>query len=472
VRAAPGQEGGPVSAKQLRTHLLAEELVRVRPRPALGLAAAVLAGVAVAALSAPPGALPTSESKLSDKAVVKSFPTYDARGKRSGSAAWRLTKAGGNCCEVLVTATRTGRLIEFGGTYPIYSDDHGRTWTEIAPTAPSTSRLPNPGPRKIAGGEGTVVQAPGGDILGIGWDPYSGDRLQSFFYSAKEKKWYYQEAPLHEPFYDREWVAVAKGPFTINGTTYPWVALVLSNSNRHAVLMSTDGLNYFTPTQRDLDAVRNPAVKAYLPVKPDPDLDYMQEQAQTGLAGLSQGALSFDKAQGCKTQILTSNGTWSCFSLPNEQTIAGPLHTDSRGWLHEVVAEAGDVTYRISKNGGRTWSSRTFTFPGEPNIETYDFKANGRLGFTVVAAHAKKDNGEFQDMVMKIDTRTGTPKPEKTYFVGAGNLKSTVGLDATSLVDGKSTRVDFTSVAILPDGKIAVSFADKTYDDPAVAILV
>ncbi|MDQ1711086.1 MAG: hypothetical protein QOE45_536 [Frankiaceae bacterium] len=447
--------------------------MRVRPRPALGLAAATLAALAVAALSAPQGALPTSESRLGDKSVVKSFPVYDARGKRAGSAKWRLTKAGGNCCEVLVTATRTGRLIEFGGTYPIYSDDQGRTWTEVAPAVPSTSRLPD-GDLILAGGEGTVVQAPGGDILGIGWDPYSGDRLQSFYYSAQDKKWYYQEAPLHEPFYDREWVAVAKGPFTINGATFPWVALVLSNSNRKAVLMSTDGLNYFTPTQRDLDAVRNAPVNAYLPTQPDPDLDYMQEQAQTGLAGLSRGALSFDRTQTCKTQLLTSNGSWSCFTLPNEHEITGPLHTDSRGWLHEVVTEGGDVTYRLSRNGGRTWTERTFTFPGEPVIETYDFKTNGKLGLTVVAAHADTDDGDpkshvFQDMVMRIDTRSGTPRLEKTYFVGAGNMSSTVGLDATAV--SSNARVDFTSVAILPDGTIAVSFADREYADPAVAIL-
>jgi hypothetical protein len=443
-----------------------------RTAPAAALAVAALAGFAMTALSAPPNALPTSSAPVPDKAVTKSFGVYDAKGHKSGKATWRLTKAGGNCCEVLVTSTRDGKLVEFGGTYPLVSTDQGRTWTEIAPLAPSTSKLPNPGPRKIAGGEGTVVQAPGGDILGIGWDPYSGDRLQSFFYSAKDKKWSYMEAPLHEPFYDREWVAVAKGPFTIAGQTVPWVGLVLSNANREIVLMSTDGLNYFTPTQRDLDAVANGTVKTYLPVTRDADFDYMQEQAQTGLAMVPGGALSFDPARGCKTQILGKTGSWSCFALPNEHELTGPLHTDSRGWLHEVVAEGADVVYRMSKDGGRKWSEQTFHFPGEPAIETYDFKANGKLGMTVVAAHAKKDDGTFQDMVMRFDTHGAKPVLQKTYLVGDGNLKSTVGLDVTSLVDGKSTRVDFTSVAILPDGKIAVSFADKTYDDPAVAILV
>lgn len=443
----------------------------MRRTPLLAAATLALAGLALSAMSAPPGALPTTTTKMADKAEMKQYPVFDAKGRRMGKATWRVTRAGGNCCEVLLHAMRNGRIVEFGGTYPIYSDDQGKTWTEVAPTAPSTSRLPNPGPRKIAGGEGTLVQAPGGDIVAVGWDPYSGDRLQSFLYSAKDKKWYYAEQPLHEPFYDREWVAVAKGPFTINGTTVPWVSLVLSNSNRHLVLMSTDGLNYFTPTQRDLDALRNGTVTGYLPVKPDPDLDYMQEQAQTGLAMLSQYALSFDKAQGCDTQILKSDGSWACFQLPNEVKIEGPLHTDSRGWLHEVRNDGGDMVYRLSKDGGRRWVERVFTFPGAPAVETFDFKAHGKLGVTAIAAHAEKEDGTFQDMVMRINTRTGVPVLERTYFVGDGNLASTVGLDATSLVSGKSNRVDFTSVVILPNGKIGVSFADKTYDDPTIAIL-
>jgi hypothetical protein len=446
--------------------------VRVRKSSVVGLALAGLAGFAVTAFSTPPGALPTATTKMADKAAVKKYRVVNAKGKTLRTASWRVTKAGGNCCEVLVMATRTGRLVEFGGTYPIFSDDQGKTWNEVAPLAPSTSKIPNPGPRKIAGGEGTVVQSPDGDILGIGWDPYSGDRLQSFLYSAKDKKWYYQEAPLHEPFYDREWVAVAKGPFTINGTTVPWVSMVLSNANRELVLMSTDGLNYFTPTQRDADSVRNGAVSQYFSTAKDPDLDYMQPQAQTGLGTLGKSILSFDRSQACKVQTLTKDGTWACFALPNEVELTGPLFTDSRGWVHEVVHDAGEFVYRMSKDGGRHWVEKTFAIPQDMVAETYDVKVNGKLGFAAIATHARKDDGTFQDVVMKIDVRSATPKLDTIYYVGAGNLKSTVGLDVTSLVDGKSTRVDFTSVAILPNGKIAVSFADQEYDDPAIAVLM
>ena len=446
--------------------------MRVRKSPLVGLALAGLAGFTLAAVSSPPGALPTNTSKLPDKSVVKTYKVVDAKGRKTGTAQWRVTKAGGNCCEVLVMATRSGRLVEFGGTYPIYSDDAGRTWTEVAPTVPATAKLPNPGPRKIAGGEGTLVQSPDGDILGVGWDPYSGDRLQSFMYHAKDKKWYYQEAPLHEPFYDREWVAVAKGPFTIAGTKVPWVSMVVSNFHRRAILMSTDGLNYFTPSQRDLDSVANGTVSKFLPTTKDPDLDYMQQQAQTGLGTLAQGILSFDNARGCGTQTLQADGTWACFELPNEQELSGPLFTDSRGWVHEVVKEGGDFMYRMSRNGGRTWTTKTFVLPNDMVSETYDVKINGKLGVAVIATHAEKDDGSFQDVVFKLNVKGATPTLDKIYYVGDGNLKSTVGLDPATLVSGKSNRVDFTSVAILPNGKIAVSFADATYDDPAIAVLV
>ena len=447
--------------------------MHVRKAPLVGLALAMIAGAGMSAFSEPDNALPTTTSKTADKPVTKKYPVVDAKGRKVGTANWRVTKAGGNCCEVLVMATRTGRLVEFGGTYPLFSDDQGKSWQEVAPMVPSTSRLPNPGPRKIAGGEGTVVQSPDGDILGVGWDPYSGDRLQSFLYSAKDKKWYYQEAPLHEPFYDREWVAVAKGPFTINGATVPWVSMVLSNSNRHVVLMSTDGLNYFTPTQRQLDVVRNARTSGYLPTTPDPDLDYMQPQAQTGLGTLAKGVLSFDANRTCPVQTLKSDGSWSCFEMANEADLNGPLFTDSRGWVHEVVHEAGEFVYRLSKDGGRRWTKTTFVLPHDMVAETYDVKVNGKLGIAVIATHAEKDDKQtFQDVVMKIDVRKPTPKLDKIYYVGDGNLASTVGLDVASLLSGASNRVDFTSVAILPNGKIAVSFADKTYHDPAIAVLM
>jgi hypothetical protein len=450
------------------------------PRSSRRRTAALLVGVGVvaastAALSAPPpGALPTTPAKLADKPVTKSYAVLDPRGKKTGTKKWTVTTAGGNCCEVLVAATRSGRLVEFGGQFPVYSDDKGKTWTEIRTLVPATGQLDDASPRQVGGGEGTIVMAPGGDIVGVGWDPYSGDRLQSFLYDAETKTWSYAEAPLHEPFYDRQWMAVAKGPFTIGGQTYPWVSMVLSNFNRRVVLISTDGLNYVRPSRADVEALAGGTVSAF-PVKGDPDLDYMQEHAETRITPLpGGGALSLNAVgtTGCERQVLQRDATWACLGGDGSVEFLGAVHSDSRGWLHDVTVEGDEVTYRISRDGGRSWTTSLLRIPGEANVESWDFKAHGKLGLSAVAVHALKDDGNHQDMVLRIDTKKGRAVHRDTLLVGAGDMEFTAGLDVSGVVSGaKSNRVDFATVAILPNGTIAAGFADKTYDDPAVAVL-
>lgn len=445
-----------------------------RRRSAAALVALGVVVAATAALSAPPDALPTRSKKLADKAVTQVYGVLDTKGKKRGSAKWRVTTAGGNCCEVLVAATRTGRLVEFGGQFPAYSDDKGKSWTEIQTLTPATSQLDDGAPRSVGGGEGTIVMAPGGDIVGVGWDPYSGDRLQSFLYEAKTKTWHYFEAPLHEPFYDREWMAVAKGPFTIGGQTVPWVSMVLSNFNRRVVLISTDGLHYVRPSRTDVEALAGGVVSA-IPVKADPDLDYMQEHAETRITPLpGGGAISLNSvgSTGCEKQVLNRDLSWSCLGGDGELEILGALHSDSRGWLHDVTAEADEVTYRISRDGGRSWTTTTIAVPDEANVESFDYKAHGKLGLSAIALHVQKEDGNHQDMVMRLDTKKGKAVHKDTLLVGKGDMEFTAGLDVSGLVSGaKSNRFDFATVAILPDGKIAVGFVDKTYDDPAVAVL-
>ena len=445
-----------------------------RRRTAAALVALGVVAAATAALSAPPGALPTTSATLADKPVTQTYGVLDAKGRKRGTAKWTVTTAGGNCCEVLVAATRTGRLVEFGGQFPAYSDDKGRSWTEIRTLTPATSQLDDASPRAVGGGEGTIVMAPGGDIVGVGWDPYSGDRLQSFLYEAKTKTWSYGEMPLHEPFYDREWMAVAKGPFTIAGQTVPWVSMVLSNFNRRVVLISTDGITYLRPSRTDVEAIAGGTVSA-IPVKADPDLDYMQEHAETRITPLpGGGAISLNAvgSTGCEKQVLNNDATWSCVGGDGSLDVEGALHSDSRGWLHDVKAEGDEVLYRISRDGGRSWTSTTVAVPGEANIESMDYKAHGKLGLSAVALHVKKEDGNNQDLVLRFDTRKGRAVHRDTLLVGKGDMAFTAGLDVSGLVSGaKSNRFDFATVAILPDGKIAVGFVDKTYDDPAVAVL-
>ena len=449
--------------------------VRNRPRTALLLAAGLVVAAAATALSAPLTALPTSERKFADKPVVETYKVLDAKGKPKGTATWRVNTAGGNCCEVLVHATRDGRIVEFGGSFPAVSSDQGRTFTEIRPLTPPTSDFDDSAPRQVGGGEGTVVMAPGGDIVGVTWDPYSGDRLQSFLYSAKEKKWFYGEMPVHEPFYDREWVAVAKGPFTVRGTTAPWISMVLSNFSRKVILMSLDGINYFTPSNADLESLAGGTETRRLTGPKDPDLDYMQGHSETRIVPVpGGGALSVAAVGGstCKTQYLKTNGTWACYKADGF-SVEGALHADSRGWLHDIAVGGDEVTYRLSRDGGKTWSTSMFAIPGGASaVESYDFKAHGKLGITALALHVLKDDDKHQDMVMKLDTKRGTPRLVETYLIGKGDMKFTSGLDVSGLIENKkSNRFDFASVAILPDGTLAVAFVDKKYDDPATAVL-
>src|SRR5579885_1262650 len=94
--------------------------------------AAALASLAVALGSATafaiegPGPVPSTGATptlVAENVRVSAYPVYDARGRKVGTAKWRISPAGGNCCETYVAATPTGRIVEAGGTYPWYTDD-------------------------------------------------------------------------------------------------------------------------------------------------------------------------------------------------------------------------------------------------------------------------------------------------------------------------------------------------------------
>ena len=438
--------------------------MRRAQRAGLALALVAAVGASVVAHSEPTDfdAVVTTDF---EPAVTKAFPVYNTAGKKIRTQQWRLTKTGGNCCEVLVSTTATGRLLEFGGSYVRYSDDRAKTWKKVAPITP------------LYNGEGAVVPAPGGDVVGIGWDPYTGDHLQSFKYTAKTKKWQYAETPLHAPLYDRPWVVVAKGPFTIDGETVPWVSVVLSGyvAWNDLALISTDGLNYRPPTTRMLDSLRGALpVSRWLEPQRDADLDYIQPQTRAHLTPLAGGGLLGNNSgaldSGCSTGLLGRNGAWSCYTAPNGETYADSrLLVDSRGWLHRVTPGAsnlvaGELEYSVSTNGGRSWSSTTIA-PLRGVIEQYDFKVHAKSGVAALVAHVKQNDPALErDVVFKLDIRRAKPRVSELLYVGDGDGVFTAGLA------GGATRFDFVSVAILPDGKLVASFADKTYADPALAV--
>src|ERR687895_768547 len=216
------------------------------------LAAGVAVATAVLASSASgqlPVALDAQVVPIAPPVAEATYPAQDygkdgvpSADDRAGTTTWRVVQATGNCCENYVTTSAGGRLLDFGGTYVNYSDDRGVTWKRVTPLTP------------LVNGEGTITMAPGGDVVGVGWDPYSGDHLQAFKYEADTGKWRYTEVPVHQPFYDREWVAVVPGPFTIDGETVPYISFLKGGwPSKELWYWSTDGLNYTNVSSKIVD---------------------------------------------------------------------------------------------------------------------------------------------------------------------------------------------------------------------------
>lgn len=102
--------------------------------------------------------------------------------------------------------------------------------------------------------------------------------------------------------------------------------------------------------------------------------------------------------------------------------------------------------------------------PGVP-AQVTDFSPPVRLAsFDVTdfgkAMHAR-DGGKNtdQDLLYKIDITTNASRLLRLYEIGRGDV------DASSGGPPADIRFDFNTVAILPDGRIAVSFLDSTTDE-------
>jgi hypothetical protein len=209
---------------------------------------------------------------------TSSFATVDYGKHRTGKTTWRVVQGTGNCCENYLAVTKAGRLLDFGGTYVNYTDDLGLHWKQMQPATPPVN------------GEGTLDLAPNGDVIAIGWDAYSGDHLQAFKYEAFSGKWWWTEQPLHTPFYDREWVTVVPGPFSIGGATYPYVSFLKGGyPSKELWLYSTDGLTYDNASVKFADDTQNGSKTGPLPTAKLGTADWTQGNSNTGLAALGAG---------------------------------------------------------------------------------------------------------------------------------------------------------------------------------------
>lgn len=394
------------------------------------------------------------------KPKVQAWPVYDGDGMRN----WRVVLGLGNCCETYVATDAAGRLYEYGGTYIFVSPDEGVTWSRVDNVIPNVQA------------EGALVGAPGGDLLGVNWDPYTGDQLFSHKYVAATGKWYTSRTPLHQPFFDRPWVAVVEGPFDVQGMIVPYISFLMSGyAHGDLMYVSYDGLNYQLP---DTSILAQGIVPLRLEFPPDPDRDWTQSIRDSSVYPLDGGyglRGRADLQQPCEADaVITESAAWACPDwmdalLPPE---AGEVvRVDSTGALHITTADVGGRTidHRVSSDGGKTWRRARARLPRGLVIEEWDVQANAVTDQVAVAVHASQTadgKGKDQDLVVRFTGLQDELRVKEVLLVGDGD--HVFGSSLTSEAD----RFDYTTVAVLPSGRVALSFGDRRRVPPAIAVEV
>jgi hypothetical protein len=373
-----------------------------------------------------------------------------ARDDKISKARFRVVKRTGNCCENYLTSSSRGRLFDIGGSYINFTDDNGASWESVRPPAP------------LVNGEGTMATGPGGDVLGVEWDPYSGDHLVSYKYDAEGEAWSYLEAPLHTPFYDRPWLSVVPGPFTVPTGEVPYVTFVDGYPHTGQLLYSTDGLAYLPASSPFIDDELEEPVESWIPVKKMAELDWIQPNTNSPIIPLGGGrALTPPDSFGNTWSILNPETLrWAPFTLPGGADLRGRMLVDGKGRIHNLVTSAEGFDYRISTNGGRSWTSTSIVLPpATTNVGglLYDFRANSKVGIAAVTLHARRGDSDL-DLLYKLDITTNKPRLTHLYEIGKGDI------DASNSGPPAQIRFDFATVTILPNGKLAVSFLDSTTD--------
>jgi hypothetical protein len=370
-----------------------------------------------------------------DSTVVKPYATtdYSSGTPVQGTTDWRVITGTGNAAELWLTTTQEGRLYDLGGRYLNYSDDRGLSWKSVRPIDP------------LVNGEGSVVIAPNGDVLGVTWDPYAGDRVWTYKYSAAEKKWYYSINVFHTPFWDRPGIDVIPGPFTTPTGTVPYITFIngFPHDEWH---YSLDGLNYPFTTSLSADEATTADIQGWIDTKPDASFDWIQPNQYFPF-----GVLGGGKALMGSLMFTGEDMHWHKFSLPaGAPALPNGFQVDSRGWLHSAARVGSGFVYRISSDGGRSWKSVSI-----PDAQPGDLRANAAAG--VAAVWGIKGT---QDLLYKIDISTDQPRLLRRYVVGKGDDCRCQGIGFYGVQGGH--RYDFPSVAIFPDGRLAVSFMDST----------
>jgi len=322
------------------------------------------------------------------------------------------------------------------------------------------------------------VAAPGGDVLGVAWDLNAADQLQFFKYEADTKQWLYTQMPMHLPYYDREWIGVVPGPVTVGGQTYEYVSFVKGGGpSKDVWFYSTDGLNYLAVTSPTLELMLGSAgVRSPLRTVAHPALDWVQPNTTSGMTTLGGGAmltapdwLNGVLGVGSYGLLDAKTFSWSPYVFPNGSKPAGSYQVDSAGRLHNVLPtkDTKGFDYRTSRDGGRSWKSVRISLPPsytmDPPVgngafrQQWDFRANLAAGVAAVAVRATNAKGIGQDLVYKLDITGAVPRLSRLLKVGLGDHVAGNGTAESTVA-----RLDFGSVAVFADGRVAVSFLDST----------
>ncbi len=433
-----------------------------RVDPARANATALFAPASVQPKTKAPLGLPARVVDASNVQVTSaSFPTFRGSGEQIDNTQWRIVNGTGNCCENYLAVSPQGTLFDFGGDYIFFSTDEGQSWKRVVPSDP----LPN-------FGEGTIAVAHNGDIVGVAWNPYYGDRVVPFKYSAEDEGWFYTTTKLHQPFFDRESVAVIPGPFEFAGQRFPYLTVLRGGwPAKTPWFYSFDGLNYFVPNSRQADMVTE-VIDKPLELKKDPMLDWIQPAEQAAITPLGGGRALARRAdtvelQGQFSRLNLSTLKWARYEFPSGPLPEpGRLRVDSKARLHYIARKDHRFVYMLSTDGGRSWSEHPVQIPAGYEVADYETAVNGGLDLFVVTIHGRnEDQATNQDFVYKFSLRNDKPRLKTVYFVGDGK-----GDYSSAGITAPGDRFDFPTIVIMPNGKLALSFANSQTGHPTMAV--
>lgn len=430
-----------------------------------------------------------------------SFPTFTAAGKRLKPSRWRVVSGTGNERENYLAATKSGMLLDFGGSWLKFSTDEGKTWSVV---------LPDPELRDYWNIEGTVAVAPGGDVVASAQD-YPPGVAMTFKYEAEEDQWFYGLAKMHTPLMDRPSIGIVPGPFTVGGSEVPYISVLRGGFYfaKSPWFYSFDGLNYSLPTSKLATALATTPAAPSGPLETEKwdELDWIQSYEQIGISpyGRSKALaerpsfVSHDPAGHAPRSIFhPTSFQWRAYEYPKGGPAPnGPRPTDplliedvgrtvadSAGNLHHVSVTESSIQYMLSADGAKTWTTREIPLlPGyridAPTGYWRSFKASGHEQTSLLVLHAVKQSPSetvdesdaplaTRELVYRFSFRSGVPKVTRVHVLGKGGFGCLFGGSASAaLVDGIC---DFPAAALLPGGRAAVSFTDSAHESPAVAI--